>query len=93
MDALAGTGLAEGASAAERESWTEVCEQSLVMLRSVCLTHPNQRKVYVSVLERLFIPLLPYCGPQGTAPVNSSLQSEWQNMACARKVAPWRACS
>ncbi len=65
----------EDVSAAERESWVDVCAQSLVMLRTVCLSHPNQRKVYVSVLERLFIPLLPYCGPQGMAPVK---QSEWQ---------------
>ncbi|CAL8463562.1 g3096 [Coccomyxa elongata] len=66
VEAMAVTGLVEDASAAERESWVEVCAQSLVMLRSVCLSHPNQRKVYVSVLERLCIPLLPYCGPQGS---------------------------
>lgn len=65
VDAMAATGSAEHASVAERDSWVEVCAQSLTMLRSVCVSHPNQRKVYVAVLERLFIPLLPHCGPQG----------------------------
>ncbi len=53
------------ASAAGQDPWAEVCAQSLAMLRSVALSHPNQRKVYVSVVERLLVPLQTSCGQTG----------------------------
>ncbi|EIE27622.1 hypothetical protein COCSUDRAFT_39238 [Coccomyxa subellipsoidea C-169] len=54
------------ASAAGQDPWAEVCAQSLAMLRSVALSHPNQRKVYVSVVERLLVPLQTSCGQPGS---------------------------
>lgn len=76
MEAHAATKrAAPGASAAKQEPWTEVCAQSLAMLRSVCLPHPNQRKVYVSVVERLLIPLMTCCWGPDAAPGGAVLSA------------------
>ncbi|KAK9917648.1 hypothetical protein WJX75_006796 [Coccomyxa subellipsoidea] len=76
---------APGASAAKQEPWTEVCAQSLAMLRSVCLPHPNQRKVYVSVVERLLIPLMTSCWGPDAAPGGSESSYSQRRLVMASR--------
>lgn len=68
MSTVAATESAGSGAASEgQQDWMEVGTLSLTMLRAVALRHPNQRKVYQSIVERLLVPVLCCSAPPGVA--------------------------